>query len=200
MARPAGEFLHEFALPDFNPARSLTRPVGLAFWAAAALFVATPVAAQAPPTPEKGDEIIFGCAEGEGCGCSGATQTSKKFRLYELMNASSKLLGDYAAPVAAKPGDSFSLVKEPGRYKVTALRKRFVGLKVGDTVDRLFSHGEGVMQAQFNGKKFIFEGDDLSLKTIVPTKVETWYQVSVGALHGYSRTFPFKTCFEGPDP
>ena len=187
MARPAGEFLYEFALPDFNPARSLTRRVGLAFWAAAALFVATPVAAQAPPTPEKGDEIIFGCAEGEGCGCSGATQTSKKFRLYESMNAS-------------KPGDSFSLVKEPGRYKVTALRKRLVGLKVGDTVDRLFSHGEGVMQAQFNGKKFIFEGDDLSLKTIVPTKVETWYQVSVGALHGYSRTFPFKTCFEGPDP
>ena len=46
MARPAGEFLHEFALPDFNPARSLTRRVGLAFWAAVVLYSAVVAAEQ----------------------------------------------------------------------------------------------------------------------------------------------------------
>jgi hypothetical protein len=60
-------------------------------------------------------------------------------------------------------------------------------------VDRRFSHGEGVMQAQFNGKRIIFE---VELEPIVPTRKETWRQVSVSARHGYSRTFPFRTCRE----
>ena len=62
-------------------------------------------------------------------------------------------------------------------------------------VDRLFSHGEGVMQAQFNGKRVIFE-DGIELEPIVPTRNETWRQVSVGARHGYSRIFPSRTCRE----
>lgn len=174
----------------------MTRTEFLILMSAALAALAAPAVAQSP-VPERGDEIIYGCGEGEGCGCSGEKRTSKSFRLYEDMSASSPLLGAYKGSVAAQPGASFSLVKEPGSYRVTAVHKPLAGLKVGDVVDRLFSHGEGVMQVRFNGKRIIFE-DEIELEPIVPTRIETWYQVSVGARHGYSRTFPFRTCHEGP--
>ena len=163
---------------------------------AVALLLPAPGAAQSPaPTPGKGDDIIFGC-EGEGCGCSGETKTNRKFALYEEMNAASERLGEWSAPVAAKPGDAFSLVKAPGRYRVKAVKKPVAGVKVGDTLERLFSEGEGFFFATLRGRKISFEGDDLELVTLEPTKLETWYQVSVGALHGYSRIFPFRGCLE----
>jgi len=147
-------------------------------------------------TPEAGDEIIFGC-QGEGCGCTGDKKTSKPFKLYKQMNEKSEVIGDYKEPVTASAGDSFSLVKDPGQYKVTAMHEPVGGLKVGSVISRLFHHGEGSFQGTFNGRKVEFQDAvEVTLKTIKPTKLETWYQITVQGQPGYSKIFPFKACFD----
>jgi hypothetical protein len=147
-------------------------------------------------TPERGAELVFGC-QGEGCGCSGQKITNKAFRLYEEMSVSSKLLGDYKKPVKAGHGDSFSRILAPGNYRIVEVIKPTAGLKAGDIIDSVFSHGEGWLQARFNGRKIGFEeGVDLKLEAIERTKVETWYVISVGDRIGYSQTFPFRGCRE----
>lgn len=167
------------------------------FLLAASLAASSPFVTTArAETPETGQEIIFGC-QGEGCGCTGDTKTSKPFKLHKKMNEQSAVVGDYKEPVNAIAGDAFSLVTEPGQHKITAVRKPVGGLKVGSVVDRLFHYGEGSWQANFNGKKVQFqEAIEVSWKTIKPTKFETWYQITVQGQPGYSRTFPFKACFD----
>jgi hypothetical protein len=147
-------------------------------------------------SPQTGAEIIFGC-QGEGCGCTGDKKTSKPFKLYKQMDENSPIIGDYKEPVNATAGDSFTLVKDPGQHRITALHEPVGGLKVGSVINRLFHHGEGFWQANFNGKKIEFEEvTQVTWKTIKPTKLETWYQVTVQGQPGYSKTFPFKACFD----
>ena len=160
----------------------------------AALFL--PAGRARAGTPQKGDEMIFGC-QGEGCGCTGATKTSKPFTLYRQMNAQSAVIAEYKTPVDATAGDAFTLVKEPGQHRIVALRQPVAGLKVGSLVTRLFHHGEGFWQASLNGNRVEFqEAVQASWKTLRPTKLETWYQITVQGQSGYATTFPFRTCHE----
>ena len=160
----------------------------------AALFL--PAGSARAETPEKGDDMIFGC-QGEGCGCTGETKTSKPFTLYRKMNAQSAVIAEYKTPVEATAGDAFTLVKDPGQHRITALRQPVPGLRVGGVVSRLFHHGEGFWQADSNGKKVAFqEAVQASWKTIKPTQLETWYQVTVQGQTGYATTFPFRACFD----
>jgi hypothetical protein len=182
-------------LPTFRlHLRSLMGGIaGFALYAAL-LFLGpmTQVSAEILPS---GTDIIFGC-EGEGCGCTYETNTRRNFVLYKDMHDSSRRLGSYPSGTTAEAGDVFSVVVDPGEYRVESVRTKSVPLKSGNRIHTRFYLGEGAWQAKLGARNVKWEEGDIKLKQIRPTIYKVWTQISVGEVHGYANTFPFEGCLE----
>ena len=144
---------------------------------------------------EAGALILVGC-EGEGCGCTHSKTTNKPFDLYESLSSQSKKIASFKRHVAAKAGNAFAVVKEPGRYRVTSVKNNESRLKTGDLLTLMFYEGEGVRTALRGRDKVSFEEGDIEYATERKTELEQWYHITAGSAQGYSRTFPFEGCLK----
>lgn len=140
-------------------------------------------------------DLIEGC-QGEGCGCTDEKKTNKEFDLYEKMDSKSKILEKVKSGTVAAPGKATTKVISKGKSKVTEVNEPTLGLKKGDMVNTVFDLGEGNELVRFGNKEISFEMGQITLEEIEAPKYETWFEVKVGKLKGYSLVFPFKGCLE----
>lgn len=140
-------------------------------------------------------EIVLGC-EGEGCGCTYDKISIEKFTLRKQPSESSKTVGTYKVGTKAFAGLPFSIVKNHGRYIVQKIHDSRLDIPISAEINSRFYVGENAWIATYNGRRIEYDGDALELKEISPTKYETWFSITVGNVHGYSKTFPFKGCLE----
>lgn len=139
--------------------------------------------------------MIEGC-EGEGCGCTKETKTSQDFVLHEKMDSNSKVLGKFKSGTEARAGKSYTKIIDAGSSKILEVSNSALDLKVGDTVTTVFNLGEGIFKAKSNEKWIEFEYDQVKLKQLSPAKYQSWLELKVGKLHGYTPNFPFFGCLE----
>ena len=143
----------------------------------------------------KGLDAVLGC-EGEGCGCTYENTSNKLFVLYKEPSKRSAVIGRYDSGTTAIVGVPISIVRDPGRYRVVNIKKLNLRIPKNAEFNRVFYLGEGEYYAIYNGQKIRYEDDALELKTLSPTKYETWFPITVGEKHGYASIFPFEGCLE----
>jgi hypothetical protein len=142
-----------------------------------------------------GPEILEGC-QGEGCGCTRETTANKDFTVFSEMDLKSKKLGKFKSGAEAKALKSFTKVIKPGKASVIQVGDPSLGLKAGDEVSHIFYLGEGFTKVMKAGKWIEFDDSKAKLKILEKPSFETWLEIKVGKIHGYTTSFPFLGCLE----
>lgn len=140
-------------------------------------------------------DLIEGC-QGEGCGCTDEKKTNKDFNLYEKMDLKSKILENIKSGAVATRGKITTKVLSKGKSRVTEVNEPTLGLKKGDMVNTVFALGEGNELVRLGNKEISYELGQVILEEIEAPQYETWFEIKVGKLKGYSLVFPFKNCLE----
>jgi hypothetical protein len=138
-------------------------------------------------------DIILGC-EGEGCGCTDDTRSSAAFVLYRELDDKAAPLGRYPKGTRSKAGLVFSVIDVPGEYVVDEVKKASLPVRKGDRLHTLFYLGEGEWRAKLAGRTVEFSEGDIVTRAITPSRYTVWIQISVGSVHGYAKTFPYRGC------
>lgn len=140
-------------------------------------------------------DITPGC-QGEGCDCTRDKVTNKSLTLYQKMSTESKIIKKYKAKTKAELKGAFTKTIQKGSYKIVKVLDENVGLKEGQEFDTLFSEGEGFYNIKIKDKEFNFSYEQIEFQVQTPAKTETWYEIKVGKLKGYTNVFPFQGCLE----
>lgn len=138
-------------------------------------------------------DIILGC-QGEGCGCTDDTRSNAAFALYKEMDDKARPLGRYPKGTKSNAGLVFSVVDAPGEYVVDEVKKASLPVQKGDRLHTVFYLGEGEWRAKLAGRTVEFSEGDIVTRAVAPSRYTVWIQISVGPVHGYAKTFPFKGC------
>lgn len=144
---------------------------------------------------QSGNDLLEGC-QGEGCGCTNEKKSNKDFVLYEKMDLKSKVLGQFKSGTEAVAGKATTKILEKGKSKIIEVKDPAIGLKKGDEVNTVFYLGEGFEKVKLGDKWVEFEDEKVKMKEIKAPKYETWLEVSVGKIKGFTSTFPFMGCLE----
>jgi hypothetical protein len=141
--------------------------------------------------------LIYHSCQGEGCGCAASPVVQKETPLYAEMKTNSKVTGVLKKGQKARVLESYTIVKKPGRAKVTKVENSSLGLQKGDEIQLILYKGEGAWLVWHKEKELeLDETADASWRVIEQPRNESWYKLGTENLEGYTQNFPFQGCLE----